>query len=97
MPTEVPESFSVTQFGFQTNKGLEAFAPVQQLVVEDIWAKYPGVDPIHHRQHRLAVSACDGEGVALHTSRATSRDPPHCAECLSHAREGLGGRVAMQR
>ena len=23
--------------------------------------------------------------------------PPHCAECLSHAREGLGGRVAMQR
>ena len=22
--------------------------------------------------------------------------PPHCAECLSHAREGLGGRVALR-
>ena len=31
MPTEVPESFSVTQFGFQTSKGLEAFAPAAAL------------------------------------------------------------------
>ena len=27
----------------------------------------------------------------------SSTAPPHCAECLSHARERLGGRVAMQR
>ena len=88
MPTEVPESFSLTQFGFQTNKRLEAFAPehVERFEVEETWAKYPGVDLIHNS----TALKCDGEGVVLHSSRATSWDVPGTG-----GRQHVAGAVAI--
>ena len=59
------------------------------------------------REHRrLGLAAAQGDANAKCFSYRSmfpryfsigQLNSPHCAECLSHAREGLGGRVAMQR